>query len=199
MTAPGRRIRARPTSGGLGRGHFPGATVHALEDEGWRVPEGFGTMAAAQSLVGRVDPREQRRRRGKGLMNAPDRIRGAVNGYSVIGNRVTEAVTQQEDMERAGIGLIVQGGEKHEVTGRSFVADADYASAVGRDATRVVPCNTTSVVRTLTLVAMADRLTAINAVKELMAALGRSRENRYEVALSIRRTDAALGIAGSLI
>lgn len=50
---------------------------------------------------------------------------------------------------RAGRPFIVQGGEKHEVAGHSFVADANYASAVGRDATRVVSCNTTSIVRTL--------------------------------------------------
>ena len=49
-----------------------------------------------------------------------------------------------------GVKFIVQGGEKHELTGHSFVAEATYSSAVGRDATRVVSCNTTSVVRTLT-------------------------------------------------
>jgi glyceraldehyde-3-phosphate dehydrogenase (NAD(P)) len=48
------------------------------------------------------------------------------------------------------IKFIVQGGEKHEVTGHSFVAEASYAGAVGRESTRVVSCNTTSVVRTLT-------------------------------------------------
>ncbi len=36
------------------------------------------------------------------------------------------------------------------MTGHSFVADANYASAVGRESTRVVSCNTTSIVRTLT-------------------------------------------------
>lgn len=49
-----------------------------------------------------------------------------------------------------GIKFIVQGGEKHELTGHSFVAEASYAGAVGRPSTRVVSCNTTSVVRTLT-------------------------------------------------
>ena len=49
-----------------------------------------------------------------------------------------------------GLKFIVQGGEKHEIAGHSFVAEATYASAVGRDATRIVSCNTTSVVRTLT-------------------------------------------------
>lgn len=49
----------------------------------------------------------------------------------------------------AGVRFVVQGGEKHDVTGHSFVADANYASAVGRESTRVVSCNTTSIVRTL--------------------------------------------------
>ncbi|TYB90042.1 type II glyceraldehyde-3-phosphate dehydrogenase [Oceaniovalibus sp. ACAM 378] len=49
-----------------------------------------------------------------------------------------------------GIKFIVQGGEKHEVTGHSFVAETSYASALNRDSTRVVSCNTTSIVRTLT-------------------------------------------------
>ena len=34
-------------------------------------------------------------------------------------------------------------------TSHSFVAQANYATAIGRDSTRVVSCNTTSVVRTL--------------------------------------------------
>jgi glyceraldehyde-3-phosphate dehydrogenase (NAD(P)+) (phosphorylating) len=54
-----------------------------------------------------------------------------------------------ETYRRLGKPFIVQGGEKHEVTGHSFVAEASFASAVGRPATRVVSCNTTSIVRTL--------------------------------------------------
>lgn len=50
----------------------------------------------------------------------------------------------------SGIRYVLQGGEGHEITGHSFVAEASYASAVGRTATRVVSCNTTSIVRTLT-------------------------------------------------
>lgn len=50
---------------------------------------------------------------------------------------------------RLGKAYIVQGGEKHEVAGHSFVAESSYAGAVGRQATRVVSCNTTSIVRTL--------------------------------------------------
>lgn len=49
----------------------------------------------------------------------------------------------------AGIKSIFQGGEKHDPIGHSFVAQANYESALGRDSTRVVSCNTTSIVRTL--------------------------------------------------
>lgn len=148
-------------------------------------------------------------------------IRVAVNGYGVIGKRVADAVTRQNDMTLAGVvdigtdwrvraamqhgfalfapgaaeveamrqaglevrgGLedllpqvdvivdctpkkvaaknvesyrrtgtkfVLQGGEKHEATGHSFVAEVSYAGAIGRESTRVVSCNTTSIVRTL--------------------------------------------------
>ncbi|MFZ5658153.1 MAG: type II glyceraldehyde-3-phosphate dehydrogenase [Pseudomonadota bacterium] len=59
---------------------------------------------------------------------------------------------------RLGIKFVVEGGEKHSVTGHSFVAECNYASAVGRDATRVVSCNTTSVVRTLSALQRAGLL-----------------------------------------
>jgi glyceraldehyde-3-phosphate dehydrogenase (NAD(P)) len=59
---------------------------------------------------------------------------------------------------RRGIKFILQGGEKHAATGHSFVAEANYASAVGRDATRVVSCNTTSIVRTLSALKRAGLL-----------------------------------------
>lgn len=57
-----------------------------------------------------------------------------------------------------GLKFIVQGGEKHEATGHSFVAEANYATALGRDATRVVSCNTTSIVRTLSSLKQAGLL-----------------------------------------
>src|SRR5690606_16566091 len=63
-----------------------------------------------------------------------------------------------EAYRRRGIKFILQGGEKHAATGHSFVAECNYASALGRDATRVVSCNTTSVVRTLTALKRAGLL-----------------------------------------
>jgi glyceraldehyde-3-phosphate dehydrogenase (NAD(P)) len=54
-----------------------------------------------------------------------------------------------EKYKAAGVKSIFQGGEKHSLTGHSFVAQANYETAIGRDSTRVVSCNTTSIVRTL--------------------------------------------------
>ena len=68
------------------------------------------------------------------------------------------AAKNVETYRRRGIKFILQGGEKHAATGHSFVAECNYASAIGRDATRVVSCNTTSVVRTLTALKRAGLL-----------------------------------------
>ncbi len=55
-----------------------------------------------------------------------------------------------ERYRAGGVKAIYQGGEKHSLTGHSFVAQANYETTLGQDATRVVSCNTTSTVRTLT-------------------------------------------------
>ncbi|MFB0535081.1 MAG: type II glyceraldehyde-3-phosphate dehydrogenase, partial [Anaerolineae bacterium] len=54
-----------------------------------------------------------------------------------------------ERYRAADVKAVFQGGEKHSLTGHSFVAQANYETALGRDATRIVSCNTTSTVRTL--------------------------------------------------
>lgn len=51
--------------------------------------------------------------------------------------------------EKAGVKAIFQGGEKAEVAQVSFVAQANYEAALGKDYVRVVSCNTTGLVRTL--------------------------------------------------
>ena len=56
------------------------------------------------------------------------------------------------------IKFIVQGGEKHETTGHSFSAENNYKSAINLNATRVVSCNTTSILRTLTALKRAGLL-----------------------------------------
>ena len=59
------------------------------------------------------------------------------------------AAANLDKYRAARVKSIFQGGEKHSLTGHSFVAQANYASALGRETTRVVSCNTTSIVRTL--------------------------------------------------
>ncbi|MBC7746089.1 MAG: type II glyceraldehyde-3-phosphate dehydrogenase [Flavobacterium sp.] len=60
--------------------------------------------------------------------------------------------------KKAGLKFIVQGGEKHETTGHSFSAENNYLTALGLNSTRVVSCNTTSIVRTLTALKKAGLL-----------------------------------------
>jgi len=70
-----------------------------------------------------------------------------------------QVAARNVDLYRSrGLKFILQGGEKHVVTGHSFVAESNYASALGRQSTRVVSCNTTSVVRTLTALKRAGLL-----------------------------------------
>lgn len=57
-----------------------------------------------------------------------------------------------------GIKFILQGGEKHETTGHSFSAENNYKSGINLNATRVVSCNTTSILRTLTALKRAELL-----------------------------------------
>jgi glyceraldehyde-3-phosphate dehydrogenase (NAD(P)) len=51
--------------------------------------------------------------------------------------------------QSASVKSIWQGGERHAVAGYSFVAQVNYAGAVGRDSARVVSCNTTALSRVL--------------------------------------------------
>ena len=62
------------------------------------------------------------------------------------------------DDERVHCVALTLLGEKHEATGHSFVAEVNYDQARGRDCTRVVSCNTTSIVRTLTALKRAGLL-----------------------------------------
>ena len=68
------------------------------------------------------------------------------------------AATNVDTYRRRQVRFVLQGGEAHDITGHSFVAESNYASAVGREATRVVSCNTTSIVRTLSALKRAGLL-----------------------------------------
>lgn len=55
----------------------------------------------------------------------------------------------KEVYQAARVKGIWQGGEKHELTGYSFVAQVNYAGALNRDFARVVSCNTTALSRVM--------------------------------------------------
>jgi len=57
------------------------------------------------------------------------------------------ATLNKERYVAAGRKAIFQGGEKHALTGFSFVASLNYTDALGRDLVRVVSCNTTALGR----------------------------------------------------
>lgn len=72
-----------------------------------------------------------------------------LGGVDVVVDCTPKRVGAQnrERYRAAGVKSIWQGGEKHEVAGYSFVAQVNYAGALGRDSARVVSCNTTALCR----------------------------------------------------
>jgi glyceraldehyde-3-phosphate dehydrogenase (NAD(P)) len=69
-------------------------------------------------------------------MTPPNKIRVAVNGYGVIGKRVAEAVTRQDDMELAGIADVDTDWRLRVATRtngfRLYGADGERAEAMQR-------------------------------------------------------------------
>lgn len=51
--------------------------------------------------------------------------------------------------DQVGVKSIFQGGETHELTGFSFVAEVNYKDALNKQSLRVVSCNTTAVCRVM--------------------------------------------------
>ena len=51
--------------------------------------------------------------------------------------------------DQAGVKVIWQGGEKHELAGLSFCAQVNYEKTLGRQYARVVSCNTTALCRVM--------------------------------------------------
>lgn len=68
------------------------------------------------------------------------------------------AAINVESYKNLGVKFILHGGEKHETTGHSFSAENNYKSALNLNSTRVVSCNTTSILRTLTALKRAGLL-----------------------------------------
>ncbi|WP_457750807.1 phosphorylating glyceraldehyde-3-phosphate dehydrogenase [Thermococcus sp.] len=78
------------------------------------------------------------------LLNEVDVIVDATPGGMGLKNRVL--------YEKAGVKAIFQGGEKASTAEISFVAQANYEKALGKDYVRVVSCNTTGLTRTLSAI-----------------------------------------------
>ncbi|MDV3244432.1 MAG: type II glyceraldehyde-3-phosphate dehydrogenase [Nitrososphaerales archaeon] len=51
--------------------------------------------------------------------------------------------------QQAGVKMVFQGGEEHELAGTSFVAQCNFEKALGKTMVRVVSCNTTGLCRTI--------------------------------------------------
>ena len=121
----------------------------------WRLrpleARGIGIYAATPQQVGPM------REAGLTIAGTLDDLLGRTD--LVVDCTPKRIAAQNVEIYRAcGLKFIVHGGEKHEVTGHSFVAEVSFESAVGRTATRVVSCNTTSIVRTLTALKRAGLL-----------------------------------------
>lgn len=76
--------------------------------------------------------------------------------------------------QAAGVKVIVQGGEKHDLTGLSFVAQVNYQAALGKDLARVVSCNTTALCR------IADAFQRRGLLKRVRAVLVRRATDPWE-------------------
>lgn len=112
----------------------------------------YRTLAAVEHSIAvyaeAPERAEDMRRAGLPLAGTLDDLLGAVDIVVDCTPKGVGAVNL-ERYRKAKVRAIFQGGENHALTGHSFVAQANYASAVDRATTRVVSCNTTSIVRTL--------------------------------------------------
>ncbi len=72
------------------------------------------------------------------------RVDVVVDGAPGDNGPVNKAAYQQ-----AGVKAIFQGGEEHELTGTSFVAQCNFEQAARKSMVRVVSCNTTGLCRTI--------------------------------------------------
>ena len=89
------------------------------------------------------------------MQEANIKISGSLKDLLQISDLIVDCTPKKiaaknvEKYKKLGLKYILQGGEKHKTTGHSFSAETNYKSALNINATRVVSCNTTSILRTL--------------------------------------------------
>lgn len=113
----------------------------------WRIrvalEKGYRVFATDEASVGKMNDN---------AIETSGTLDFLLNASDVVVDCTPKKIAAQNTAEykKRGLKFIVQGGEKHETTGHSFSAENNYESALGRESTRVVSCNTTSIIRTLT-------------------------------------------------
>lgn len=104
------------------------------------VKHGFPFYAAGEEFI-------------KGFEEENIPVKGTLNDLLQVADIVIDCTPKKsgykEIYEKVGKKAIFQGGEKHELTGLSFNAMANYEKAINADYVRVVSCNTTGLCRTL--------------------------------------------------
>lgn len=87
------------------------------------------------------------------LMGSGARCKGDLNNLLKQVNVIVDATPKgigaknKEKYDQFGVKSIFEGGEEHDLTGFSFVAEINYADALGKQSLRVVSCNTTAISR----------------------------------------------------
>lgn len=137
-----------------------GVTKTKPDFEAYRAKElGIPVYAASNDFLPRFE---------KANFEVAGTIEDLLNGVDIIIDATPGGMGEKNKTlyENAGVKAIFQGGEKANIVEASFVAQANYENALGKNYVRVVSCNTTGLTRTL------------NAIKEYI---------EYVYAVMIRR------------
>ena len=123
-----------------------GVTKTKPDFEAYRAKElGIPVYAASEEFVERFE---------KAGFDVAGTLNDLLNEVDVIVDATPGGMgaKNKELYEKAGVKAIFQGGEKASVAEVSFVAQANYENALGKDYVRVVSCNTTGLTRTLSAI-----------------------------------------------
>ncbi|TET90570.1 MAG: type II glyceraldehyde-3-phosphate dehydrogenase [Methanomassiliicoccales archaeon] len=101
---------------------------------------GFPLYAASKDFVSRFD---------EAGLETQGTLDDLLPEADIVMDCTPKKMGYKEMYEKLGKKAIWQGGEKHDLTGLSFNAMANYEQAYGAQFVRVVSCNTTGLLRTL--------------------------------------------------